>query len=388
MKKRMTILLALLLALSVLIAGCAKKDDAKSDSKKEDQAKVEESSEKAADTKDDAAKEDTATEKTEADKSEETDAEPAEETEPAADSESSGKKKVAIVLPVDHLALNAARDAMIEVISAEFGKDNVEFVVKNANGDDSLLNSIFSEVAGSDPDIILPIATGPSQVAVTTVKGKIPIVFSCVTDPVEAGLTPSWEESGDNVTGVSDMADIESIIDFALQLYPETKTVGIVYNSAEVNSQVQAELCKGILDEKGLEYKEGTITNTSELQQVVENLAVDVDIFYSPTDNDVASAMPAFQQVANKHNLPIFPGASTMVESGGTGTVGLDYYDLGLQAGEMVVRILNGESVADNPPETVEKVTMILNEDQVEALGIVVPADLEGEVEYVATAQE
>ncbi|NLJ70224.1 MAG: ABC transporter substrate-binding protein [Clostridiaceae bacterium] len=379
MKKRMTILLALLLALSVLIAGCAKKDDAKSDSKKDDEAKVEESSEQADDAKVDA--------ETEKAETEATDAESAEESEASTDSKSDTKKKVAIVLPVDHLALNAARDAMMEVISAEFGEDNVEFIVKNANGDDSLLNSIFSEVVGSNPDIILPIATGPSQVAATTTK-EIPIVFSCVTDPVEAGLTPSWQESGENVTGVSDMADIESIIDFALQLYPETKTVGIVYNSAEVNSQVQAALCKDILDEKGLAYKEGTITNTSELQQVVENLAVDVDIFYSPTDNDVASAMPAFQQVANKHNLPIFPGASTMVESGGTGTVGLDYYDLGLQAGEMVVRILNGESVANNPPETVEKVTMILNQDQVEALGIVVPAELEGEVEYVTTQEQ
>ncbi|NLM18485.1 MAG: sugar ABC transporter substrate-binding protein [Clostridiaceae bacterium] len=387
MKKRMTILLALALVLSVLIVGCAKKDDARSNLKNEDKAKVEESLEQVADTKDDTAKEDVATEKTKADESEVTDAEPAEETEPAVDSESSDKKKVAIVLPVDHLALNEARDAMIEVISREFGEDNVEFDIKNANGDDSLLNSIFSEVVGSNPDIILPIATGPSQIAVTTVKGKIPIVFSCVTDPVEAGLTPSWQESGDNVTGVSDMADIESIIDFALQLYPETQTVGIVYNSAEVNSQVQAELCKGVLKEKGLDYKEGTITNTSELQQVVENLAVDVDIFYSPTDNDVASAMPAFQQVANKHNLPIFPGASSMVESGGTGTVGLSYRDLGLQAGEMVVRILKGESVADNPPETVEKVTMILNQDQVEELGIVVPAELEGEVEYVTTIE-
>ncbi|HHU53592.1 MAG TPA: sugar ABC transporter substrate-binding protein [Clostridiaceae bacterium] len=376
MKKRMTILLALLLVLSLLIAGCAKKDDAKSDSEK-DEAKVEESTEKADDTADDKASEDSETE---------ADAESAEKTEATEGTESSDKKKVAIVLPIDHLALNAARDAMKEVIIREFGEENVEFIEKNANGEDSLLNSIFSEVVGSNPDIILPIATGPSQIAATTTS-EIPIVFSCVTDPVEAGLTPSWEESGVNVTGVSDMADIESIIDFALKLYPDTKTVGIVYNSAEVNSQVQAELCKGILEDKGLKYKEGTITNTSELQQVVENLALDVDIFYSPTDNDVASAMPAFQQVANQYDLPIFPGASTMVESGGTGTVGLDYYDLGIQAGEMVVRILNGESVADNPPETVEKVTMILNQDQVEALGIVVPAELEGEVEYVTTQE-
>lgn len=301
---------------------------------------------------------------------------------------SSGKKKVAIVLPVEHLAMNATRDGIIKVLEDTYGEDGVEIIVKNANGDDSLLNSILSEVVGADPDLILPIATGPSQIAATTTS-KIPIVFSAVTDPVEAGLTKSWEEAGANVTGVSDMADIEAIIDFALELYPDAKKFGIVYNSAEVNSIVQADLCKGILEAKGLTYKEGTITNTSELQQVVENLASDgIDVFYSPTDNDVASAIPIFQQVANQYNLPIFPGASTMVEAGGTGTVGLDYYDLGIQAGQMAVRILDGESVADNPPELVENVTKILNEDQVGVLGIEIPADLADEIELVKTVEQ
>ncbi len=301
--------------------------------------------------------------------------------------EDSGKKKVAIVLPMDHLAMNASRDGIIEELEKAFGKDGVEIIVKNANGDSSLLNSILSEVIGADLDMIMPIATGPSQIAATSTS-DIPIVFSAVTDPVEAGLTKSWDEADANVTGVSDMADIEAIIDFALELYPDAKTFGIVYNSAEVNSIVQVELAKQILDEKGLNYKEGTITNTSELQQVVENLAESVDAFYSPTDNDVASAIPIFQQVANKYNLAIFPGASTMVEAGGTGTVGLDYYDLGLQAGRMAVRILNGESIADNPPETVKEVTKILNQDQVDVLGIEISEELKSEIDFVETQEQ
>ncbi len=302
-------------------------------------------------------------------------------------SEDTGVKKVSIVIPIDHLALNAAKDGISQALIDEYGEDGVEITVKNANGEDSLLNTIMTEVIGSEPDIIMPIATGAAQVAATSTS-EIPIVFSAVTDPVEAGLTPSWEEAGKNITGVSDMADIEAVLDFGLELYPEAKTFGIVYNSAETNSIVQVEMAKKILDEKGLSYKEGTITNTSELQQVVENLAEDVDIFYSPTDNDVSSAMPVYVQVANKHNLPIFPAASTMVEDGGTGTVGLDYYDLGLQAGAMAIRILNGESVADNPPELVEKVTKILNEDQVATLGLEVPEAIAAEVEFVKTVEE
>lgn len=302
-------------------------------------------------------------------------------------SSAQGKKKVAIVLPMDHLALNASKDGIIKSLTDAFGQDGVEITVKNANGDDSLLNGIFSEVIGGKPDLIMPIATGTAQVAATSTS-DIPIVFSCVTDPVEAGLTESWDKAGGNVTGVSDMADIEAILDFALELYPGVKTFGIVYNSAEVNSIVQVEMAKKILADKGLAYKEGTITNTSELQQVAENLAESVDLFYAPTDNDVASAIPIFQQVANKHKLAIFPGASTMVEAGGTATVGLDYYDLGVQAGEMAVRLLKGETVADNPPELVQKVKKIVNQDQVEALGLSIPDAIKADIEFVKTKEQ
>nr|WP_072514906.1 ABC transporter substrate binding protein [Ndongobacter massiliensis] len=290
-------------------------------------------------------------------------------------------KHVSIVLPMDHLALNETRDGIIEVLREKYG-DSITIDVKNANGDSSLLNSVMQEVVSQNPDLILPIATGPAQIAATTTK-DIPIVFSAVTDPVSAKLCPSWDEAGANCTGVSDMVDFSKILDFAQELYPGLKTVGIVYTSAEVNSIVQVEEAKKIIEERGLTWKEKTITNTSELQQVAESLAPDVDIFYTPTDNNVASAMPTFRQVAERYKKPVFPGATTMVESGGTGTVGLRYADLGRQAGEMAVRILEGSPLSDNPPEKVEKSTKILNRTQAEALGLKVPEDLKNEIEFV-----
>ncbi|MDY3051946.1 MAG: ABC transporter substrate-binding protein [Ndongobacter sp.] len=296
------------------------------------------------------------------------------------------KKQVVIILPMDHLAMNQVRDAMTETLTAKYG-DGITIEVKNANGDQTMINSIMQEAVSGKPDLLLPIATGTAQIAATTTS-EIPIVFSAVTDPVEAGLCPSWEEAGANVTGVSDQTDVASIIDFALELVPGAKTFGLVYSSSEVNSGVQIEQVKKVLEEKGLFYKEGTITNTSELQQVVGNLAPDVDVFYAPTDNNVATAMPTFQQVANKAGKPIFPGAGTMVASGGTGTVGLDYSALGRQTAEMAIRILDGQSVAENPPEKVTDLLKLLNEDQVTALGIEVPEALKKEVTFIKTDEQ
>lgn len=294
------------------------------------------------------------------------------------------KKSVVIVLPMDHLALNEVEKGIKEVLTAKYG-DNITIDVKNANGDSSLLNSILQDAVSKNPDMILPIATGPAQVAATTTK-EIPVVFSAVTDPVAAGLCKSWTEAGANVTGVSDMTDVNKILDFMMQLYPNAKTIGLVYSSSETNSVVQIEEAKKALEARGLKWKEGTITNTSELQQVVENLLPQVDAFYTPTDNNVASAMPTFRQVADKEKKPIFPGATTMVESGGTATCGLNYLDLGKQTGEMAIRILDGQTVAENPPEKVEKVVYVVNEDQMKNLGFKIPDSIK-DVEYVKTAQ-
>lgn len=293
------------------------------------------------------------------------------------------KKQVVIILPMDHLALNQVRDAMVETLTAKYS-DGITIEVKNANGDQTMINSIMQEAVSGNPDLLLPIATGTAQIAATTTK-EIPIVFSAVTDPVESGLCPSWEKAGANVTGVSDQTDVGSIVDFALELVPGAKTFGLVYSSSEVNSGVQIEQVKKVLEEKGLSYKEGTITNTSELQQVAGNLAPEVDVFYAPTDNNVATAMPTFQQVANKAGKAIFPGAGTMVASGGTGTVGLDYSVLGHQTAEMAIRILDGQRISENPPERVVDLVKLLNEDQVAALGIDVPEALKKEITFIKT---
>lgn len=292
-------------------------------------------------------------------------------------------KKVSIVLPMDHTAMNAVKDGVTKVVKDKYG-DKVQVDVKNANGDSSLLNSILQDVVSDKPDVIVPIATGPTQIAASTTK-DIPILFGAVTDPVATGLVKSWEEPGGNVTGVSDGVDVGKIIDFALQLKPEIKTFGILYTSSEENSRVQAEDMKKTLESKNLAYEEATITGTSDLQQVAENLATKVDAILTPSDNNVASAMPTLIQVTSRHKLMVLPAASTMVEDGGTATVGLSYDDLGLQLGEMVVRVLEGKTVAETPAEKVAKQSPVLNEDAVEALGLTVSEELLKDVTLVKT---
>ena len=263
------------------------------------------------------------------------------------DSSSSGKTKIAIVQPMDHTSLNQIRDTIISTLK-DLGYDdsNSEIILKNASNDASLLPSIFSSLVSENVDIIIPIGTGAAQVAASQTD-TIPIVFAAVSDPVAAGLVTAFDVTDKNITGVSDAVDVESIFALAKELTPDAKTVGLVYNASEINSSVKIDRAKAYCDANGLSYKEATVTGTADVQQAVTSIASDVDIFFTPDDNTVASAMNVYAGVQLEFGKPIYCGADSMVKDGGFATVGIDYDILAKQVAEMADRILKGAKVAD-----------------------------------------
>lgn len=218
-------------------------------------------------------------------------------------------------------------------------------------------------------DLILAIAT-PAAQAVAAATTEIPIVFTAVTDPVEARLVESLEAPGTNITGVSDAGPIEEQIELIAALVPEAKTIGILYNSSEVNSEIQAKQAEAAAKRIGLEVKFGTVASVNDIEQVLTSIADDVEAIYLPTDNTFASAMANVAKVTEAKKIPVVAGAQSMVEEGGLATIGLDYYKLGLQTGAMAAKILNGESEpATTPVETLQDTDLMINFDTAKAIG-------------------
>ena len=286
--------------------------------------------------------------------------------------------KVAIVQHVDHPSLNEIRDSIQgELIELGLG-EAVEISFNNANGDMNLLQSIMQNLAGNGVDIIVPIATPTAQAAMATTK-DIPIVFSAVSNPVEAGLVKSFSETTGNITGVSNSIPVEDIMELSRILTPDLKSYGLVYNSSEINSATGIEKAKEYCDREGLQYREVTITGTADLHQAVSSLVGEVDVFFTPNDNTVASAMPTYVQLATEAGIPIYVGADSMVKDGGLATVGIDYTLLGKQTARMIKRIIEGESIMENPVEQIAEYSNMVNNDTAKALGIVVPEEMEND---------
>jgi putative ABC transport system substrate-binding protein len=286
--------------------------------------------------------------------------------------------RIGIAQPVDHPSLNEIRDS-IEAELVELGlEDKVELSFHNANGDMNMLQSIMQNLVGEDIDMIVPIAT-PTAQAAKAATADIPIVFSAVSNPVEAGLVEKLSETNGNITGVSDTIPVEDIMKLSHVLTPEVKTYGLIYNSSEINSVTGIEKAKAYCEENGLDYREGTITSTSELHQVVSSLVGEVDAFFTPDDNMVASAMPTYVKLATDAGIPIYVGADSLVKDGGLATVGIDYTLLGRQTGRMIARIMEGEAIGENPVEQIAEYSNMINMDTAEALNIEVTEDIEND---------
>lgn len=281
--------------------------------------------------------------------------------------------EIGITQIVSHPSLDASREGFKEAL-ADAGIE-VTYDEQNAQGDQATATSIATKFASDNKDLVLAIATPTAQAAAQSIA-DIPILFTAVTDPVSAQLVDSLEAPGANVTGTTDLNPVADQVGLAKQLAPEAKTIGIIYSSGEVNSEVQVEMAREAAAAEGLEVKEAAVSNSSEVQQGAQSLA-DVDVIYVPTDNVVVSALESVLQVAETEQIPVIAGEGDSVERGAVATYGIDYRQLGYQTGEMAVRILTEDAdPAGMPVESQEEYKLVVNTDAAERMGVSIPQDL------------
>lgn len=288
------------------------------------------------------------------------------------------KVNVGIVQLVEHSALDAANKGFVDGLAQKGFKEgqNIEFDRQNAQADQSNLQNIAHRFVNNKVDLVCAIAT-PAAQTMANVSSDIPIVATAVTDYQAAKLAKSNEKPGGNVTGTTDMNPVGEQLELLVKIVPEIKTVGLIYCSSEVNSQLQAEMLKKAAEAKGINVKEATVSTVNDIQQAARSLVGDVQAIYVPTDNVLASAMPTLAIITQEAKLPVVCGEGGMVRAGGLATLGIDYYKLGVQTGEMAADILSGKAKpAEMPIQSQKDFTVIINKKYADAIGITIPEDI------------
>lgn len=279
---------------------------------------------------------------------------------------------------VQHPALDAVRDGIKERLLAEGfveGK-NLKWEYQNAQGNTATGVQIIRQFVGQKPDVIVAIATPIAQAAASTTK-KIPVVFSAITDPVAAGLVKNWEHPGKNVTGVSDDTDLVKQINLIQKIAPKAKRIGVVYNPGEANSVVVVNELKKVLPQYGLKLVTAAAPRSVDVQQASRSLVNKADVFFSLKDNNVVSAYEALVKVANEAHIPLIASDTPSVERGAVAALGVNYRNLGLQTGDMLIRILvDGVKPGDISVETDNNLEMYLNLKAAQIQGVKLPQEL------------
>lgn len=285
---------------------------------------------------------------------------------------------VGICQLVQHEALDAATKGFKDALVEEFGEDGIKFDEQNAQGDANTCATIINGFVSSDVDLILANAT-PALQAAAAGTDTIPILGTSVTEYGVALEIQDFNGTvGRNISGTSDLAPLESQADMIKELFPDAKTVGLLYCSAEANSQYQVDTVKAALEKLGYTCEYYSFSDSNDLSTVTTSAANASDVIYVPTDNTVAANTEIIKNICMPAKTPVVAGEEGICKGCGVATLSISYYELGQKTGEMAYDILvNGADITSLKVESAPNVTKKYVKSRCDAYGITIPDDYE-----------
>lgn len=276
--------------------------------------------------------------------------------------------KIGVTVIVAHPALEADQKGF-EAAIKEAGLD-VVYDYQNAQGEMANAQTIAQKFR-NDPsvDLVHSIATPTSQAACKAIKKK-PVVYSSVTDPVDAGLVSTMGPAGKNVTGVSDAWPYKAQVELTMEMMPNAKTWGTVYNAGDANSARAVGWLKDIMAAKGLKLVEVTVSTSAEVYTAAQSLNGRCDLIFIISDNTAVSAFESILKVARSKKIPLFGGGTESVERGSIAALGFDYYAVGHAAGVKAAQILKGAKPGDIPSGPATDLIMVVNPGAAKSQGL------------------
>lgn len=280
---------------------------------------------------------------------------------------------VGICQLVRHEALDAATKGFKDALVKELGEENVTFIEQNAANDSTVCSTIITGFVSKNVDLIMANAT-PALQSAYNITQTIPILGTSVTEyGVALGIKDFSGTVGGNVSGTSDLAPLTEQADMILEFFPEAKKVGLLYCSAEPNSEYQVKVVEDYLTAKGISCTRYSFSDSNDISAVTTTAAMQSDVIYVPTDNTAASCSETIGNIVRERKVPVIAGEKGICLGCGVATLSISYYDLGYKTGEMAAKILRGEENISDMPIEYATATKMYNADICKELGITVP---------------
>lgn len=279
---------------------------------------------------------------------------------------------VAVGQIVAHPALDTLRTSLKEGLEKQGyveGK-NLKWTYENAQGNPTTAIQIAHKLVSIEPTVIVTLSTPMTQAVASSTK-KIPIVFGAVTDPTAAKLTEHK-----NVTGLTDFVPPAQQLELLTTIVPHVKSIGVIFNSGEANSQKQVQEIKSVAEKQGFKIVEATVSKSSDVAAAANTLVGQVQAILLPTDNTVISALESIVKVGIQHKIPVFGSDVDIVRRGAVAAYGVDWHVSGLDLADMVMPILKGTPVKDVPIQNPKNLSLHVNPKAAQDMGVLMPESL------------
>lgn len=288
-----------------------------------------------------------------------------------------GNKRISITAIVEHPALDAVRMGALAQLKTEGFVEGQNLTVdfQSAQGNAATAAQIAKKFVGDKPDVVLAIAT-PSAQAMAAATTETPIIYAAVTDPVAAKLVSSWEASNTNISGVSDQLPLAPQIDLMKKLVPNLKSVGYVYSPSEVNSTTVLEELKTELAKQNIVLNAAPAQRTSDILTAARSLNGKAQLIYTSLDNNVVSSFESMYKAGKEMKMPLLASNPESVERGAAVALGVNYHDIGVEAGKMMARVLRGEAVGSIPSQKMSKFDLHISKKHAAEQGLTLPDDV------------
>ena len=289
---------------------------------------------------------------------------------------SGGAYVVGVCQLAPHPALDAATQGFQDALTEQLG-DAVTFDLQNAQNDSPTCSTICNGFVSAGVDLIMANGT-PALQAAQASTADIPILGTSITEyGVALGIDDFSGTVGGNISGTSDLAPLDEQAAMIVEWMPDAQTVGLLYCSAEANSQYQVDVVQAELEAAGLTVTQYPFSDSNDLSSVCQQAATESDVLYVPTDNTVAANTGIVDGICRPMGKPVFAGEEGICRGCGVATLSISYYDLGYTTGEMAAQILTGEADIAAMPIQYTNVTKKYNPTICEELGLTVPEGYE-----------
>lgn len=255
---------------------------------------------------------------------------------------------------------------------------NIKFEIMDVGFDSSLIPQMLTSLQAKKPEVMLVMTTPVAQAAKAKIKDT-PLVFSAITDPVEAGLLRNRDNPEPNITGSSDMQDLTSLLKFAKSIIPQATRVGILYSTSEANDAALVKMMNSAAAELSMIVVAIPVEQARDVATRVLDFKDKVDFIYVGTSGPIQPTLPTIAAEAKKMNIPVFNVEAQAVKDGLVlASHGVNYDAIGRNAGKLAVEILKGEKIQNLKPiyPTADDHIGIINEQIATDLNLQIPSNL------------